>query len=73
MFNPEKISKEIIETFNSLNEDEQKRILSNCGLSFQKKQKVSTNNVLVSQHSTRRLQKTSASKVIDRENELVKC
>lgn len=36
MFNPEKLSKEIIKTFNSLNEDEQKRILSDCGLSRKK-------------------------------------
>lgn len=36
MFDFKKISQEIIETFNSLNKEEQNRILSNCGLSLKK-------------------------------------
>lgn len=73
MFDSKKLSQEIIETFNSLDKEEQNRILSNCGLSFQKKQRPSTNNTYRVQISTKPVQKPNTYKNTRPKKELVHC
>ena len=60
MFDSKKTANEIMKTFDSLEKEEQNRILSNCGLSFQKKQRLSTNN----SHHTQASSKPAKKKTI---------